>query len=1308
MEAMELSTPPRELRAPPLQGVLSRTISSASQVRWILPARIRSPSKTDLLLVGDTSVLLREFVTSRDEPYLAECLCKIDFKDQILGAKVISAPVESVPMLEQISRQTIENERYIIDGVPVTEGDPPQILVLSTSRSDIVFLYARQTADGSIRFVCAKRSVVTGLTDVDQVPLHFAVDPASRFLAIASGPSYLCICALRSIGQLKKQIALWSPVSTRSEFTPWTEQRFIQVDGSIIRMDFLHSQKDDTDRVILVLLVAKEGRTYLLLYRWNTRQPLTKARPMRSSGQMLSRQDSLPLMLIPCVASASFLLVTDTELALHTRTDHAEVKRTAYAFSDPNAFKGSRRVKRWTHWGRPRRMTSWHEKEDEIILVREDGYLATYIIDLKSDVKVTFNYSPGNLNFCVDTAVCFLPAPLRIHGGDIMVAGGSLVEGGVFHLAATKGPQRIQTLSNCAPINDLLVLPTSTSSRGDLRPRVFLCNGNRQGRGVLTEVFHGIEAEAGWTIEHPDAASILRTWTLEAKHENALLILTTHPMETSLMKLGLRETELEYVDDTAFPGIDLESPTFAATTIEHDALLQVTTVSLNVVSLRQQFLPIARMFHSSPLCADIAAGSNIVVICFPDGERYKMSFCKVQGEETGEPRITDGGAEYSMKARPTCITATGFANGVVVAIATEDGELSLHIITPEGRLQLVFETSLSIHHASLASTTIGTVCLLTKPGSRIGLLLCGTRNGYLLKIPLLAKTKQEGLTIESRDVAVAQLSKATVTVMADDYMTQGDTVESAFVIYGSMVEQISVNANEAGADHTQCHIMLCDRKRPSQPGQFVNSLCRVPRMASDNGDDVAGLLLYTTPTTIIFASMVGQPRSIGRQIDVSGVAKRATYSGYLKKVVVGVDPRSRKTHAAEKKIAGSKSLGPRQPLLCFVSIDDTESGMLTIDPTQNVIIGEVGESISCMCHYSPTDGKHHFQMVVIALRSAARLESGLCRYSSRVVCVSDKHVQNGKAGSKTVMRLPGKNVTAMCPTGMSGILIASSTELLLHNLDVGTKTWGTKTRHKLPSVAKEIRVQGSLVYIATQQHSIYILKLVDNVLSRHGADTRVRISSNVVPLDRYRTVMLDKVSNGTQITGVTEGSMNLHASFETTVVHDIDHIEHMVEEERCSPSLHTSGRDTFVASAADGTIYGFAVLENDEWLLCHFLEALYSPHRKYSVKLLPGTRDIERWLSQEKPRLGYNWTAVDGDQLALMLEPGAYSLRGRLGCVVKVEDESGDGEVQDKVQQTRDELTILKGLAGKVLGRVDQDDPVGSVLIWIRALLRQL
>ena len=151
-------------------------MSPSPTVRWILPARIRTKSQNDVVFVGENFVQLREALpTGR----LADVTAKVELGARILAAKVISARLEVVPVVEQILNQAREDERerYVIDGEEIDDETPPQLVVLSLATNKLVFLFAKDIALGKTRFIYANKEFLRSVSLAERFGSHIAVDP---------------------------------------------------------------------------------------------------------------------------------------------------------------------------------------------------------------------------------------------------------------------------------------------------------------------------------------------------------------------------------------------------------------------------------------------------------------------------------------------------------------------------------------------------------------------------------------------------------------------------------------------------------------------------------------------------------------------------------------------------------------------------------------------------------------------------------------------------------------------------------------------------------------------------------------------------------------------------------------------------------------------------------------------------------------------------------------------------------------------------------------------------------------------------
>lgn len=215
-------------------GLLSLTLAPSPAIRWILPARIRNSRSNDVVFVGNTFIQLRQFYT-QGRLRLSEAIGRLDLDTQILGAKVISAKVEVIPAVDAILDQEYDEVRYMIGGKRCPHDHPPQILVITTTSNELVYVYARDLNDGkNIAFIYAKKTLPRNVINSERYSRHIAIDPeyvqliysrcvilttrSCKIMAVGSH-STITVFSVKEVDQLKSSIDAWRP-DISSSFQP--------------------------------------------------------------------------------------------------------------------------------------------------------------------------------------------------------------------------------------------------------------------------------------------------------------------------------------------------------------------------------------------------------------------------------------------------------------------------------------------------------------------------------------------------------------------------------------------------------------------------------------------------------------------------------------------------------------------------------------------------------------------------------------------------------------------------------------------------------------------------------------------------------------------------------------------------------------------------------------------------------------------------------------------------------------------------------------------------------------------------------
>lgn len=508
---------------------------------------------------------------------------------------------------------------------------------------------------------------------------------------------------------------------------------------------------------------------------------------------------------------------------------------------------------------------------------------------------------------------------------------------------------------------------------------------------------------------------------------------------------------------------------------------------------------------------------------------------------------------------------------------------------------------------------------------------------------------------------------------------------SALVLCQSDVRRVTRHPNSALMDYTVSGVWITDRTDPSSE-PLVNALHRIPRLATP-ASDPGGLLVCATGDVLLFCSMVAQDQGIVRKVPIDGDPRHMQFSQYLNKFVVAFE-REYHVHSRDdsdpKSHGGGRkgSLEPRKVTQIGLQLTDP----VWTDPKASrasvIVAQDTNERINALINWAPTDGINHYEWIVLALEHKV---PGLPQRSGRVVCVNAKSLSKGSYENmqKLAFRSPDKPVTAICAYKMSSLLIAAGREIHLHNLDFATRKWKTFSKHALPSPAKAISCQGSIIFVATSQHSLYVLVEQDGKLSQHQSDSEARCSVDVLGFRGDSAVFSAWNDSGTDLIafdGFNKVNHRPFPLFHASLPLMINHI--CLDPESNVPS---STRGRFYGSASDGTLFHFTLLKPHEWKLLHFLEQMSYMERK-TVKPVPiKKRGVNNEELIIKPALlKLKDMHVRGDRLLMMIEPGPYHL----------------GSILNEPQR----LETFHALVKEVLG--ETQNPIEAATVWMRRLLR--
>ena len=476
---------------------------------------------------------------------------------------------------------------------------------------------------------------------------------------------------------------------------------------------------------------------------------------MSSSGRPL-REDRFPLMLIPSTRPYSFVAVMETGLSYYEDVHTMDFKRINCRF-----MKNIAGPLKWVQWAKPRRHNRYLQKRDDLVIVREDGLLQYFQIEKSSNTKFNMNNTVGHLGIHVDTALCMLAGPPG-KGGDIIIAGGDLADGGVFHVPARGVPQQTQNICNLAPVHDMIIGPrecdsiVTTPTRLEASDRLFICGGRSEDRGYVSEIRHGMEAQLGWAVPYAESSDILRIWTLEVYWQKSLLLVSTHPTTTNALSFDLETQEIEMMNSKGLPGLDFDNPTFVAALINGRHIVQVTTTGIYLMT-QGVGTEIKNCGHKKFDCAqaDIFEQHDTVAIARQISGGFEIGLVSFTTTTEQTLDINPAPGAITLREWPVSMCCKDLGGARVVILATSNNKILAYLVMSDMTLQLAFEKAVSDFCPNIEDASIASLIALGHRDSGIMLLLCGLRNGVLMCLEVRTDQSDNlGVYHSSRDPSI--------------------------------------------------------------------------------------------------------------------------------------------------------------------------------------------------------------------------------------------------------------------------------------------------------------------------------------------------------------------------------------------------------------------------------------------------------------------------------------------------------------------------------------------------------------------------
>lgn len=494
-------------------------------------------------------------------------------------------------------------------------------------------------------------------------------------------------------------------------------------------MEFLYPRTFSDEKIILLLIVARDGHTFAEIYEWNEKDPASLHNPSKSSFK-LHKEDRLPSTIVPLTKESSFLVISSASMAVYPPSGPQDQTRYGPIVPDGDAIK---EVSLWTRWTRPARNWLYSQQKDGIYLAREDGWI--HLLEFGNEGRLESETTLGQVHIHVDTGFAFLD--MGHEGGDFILASGNLSDGGLFEVEARCPPRCIQQFLNWAPVVDAVMVP---DIKGDLEvdvphKRLFVSSPSSS-NGAIHELRYGIEAQLGTTTPLEQFLSIREMWAMIDEVNNEIYVLLSDPLSTLLlsMKPSLEEgiTAL-HEEDTGF---DNSAQTLSTGCTPEGVLIQVTENATHLFVPGKPSLN-TRIPHSpNSTIAAVSVDGPMSAVVTVTRHQNRLGLCFSQLVVTEVEARLDSGPLLEIDKEPVCLSLNSFkatGGATILFMGTADGQVVLFRVD-NGVIFHVSDHTLSINQGQDISNAVESLAVIQDSweGSSYTFLLCGLRSGILV------------------------------------------------------------------------------------------------------------------------------------------------------------------------------------------------------------------------------------------------------------------------------------------------------------------------------------------------------------------------------------------------------------------------------------------------------------------------------------------------------------------------------------------------------------------------------------------------
>ncbi|KAL7773991.1 hypothetical protein CFE70_003960 [Pyrenophora teres f. teres 0-1] len=788
---------PKTTTQVPEYGILSQTVISTPLNKLILPANIRHKDLTDIVMVGEDAIHLKEI---HDYGHIRHVASKTDFSGgHILAAKVFGDP-RKIPKSKGAGF-ALSKDQVKMRPRRSTTGEednllPPEVVVLTLSNRTLMFLWARQMHTAAARFCHKTIRLPAGSSRLDRLGSFLAIDPKFRAIAVAAHQG-------RFILYKTKSMERWRRESTDSNetTTPIDDERIISLEGQIMHMDFLSSGAQDEFHVILLFVVVVDGKTKLTCFDWDCRQDLSKV-TARTERHL--------------VQDARTLVPIDDNIL------------------NPLLPGDSKSLPQWTAWDKAPRNPEY--QKEAFYIAREDGRIMYVVRGPANTVEVD---EAGEWSYRIDTAFACLSvdnSETSQQYPDVLVAGGAGNDGLLCKIGSwpaeysyavqypgTNQFSYVESIPNWTPLTDLAVTQLSSPRASDERQRssIFVANGNSP-HGEISELRHGTLVIRVVRTEPESRADLSGAWD-QGSWDKFQTPSDDDPLEDDVMR---------------------DEETISACTWSDQISIQITRQEARTLVRPTLRLSHSLEFDTSLLLAASRAGCPFVAIAFREGGVTFLEVIPISRTGTFDKANSFG---HKLAYDPTCIEILEIGGFQYVFVSTFDSKILLFKHC-RGKTSRVTELNEDAWHENSGDSQklCESAAVLSCNGR--DMLVCGMRHGFLWSSDL--EVGEDGLTSSSSWTCI-QMGATSAKV------TRSETdASAAFVSCGSDFCRVRCSA-DGSSDLQLESIWFTDRAHPEYNQSPVSAMYQLPFMQTLDviGQNLGGFLFAVAGDRLLFSQL---------------------------------------------------------------------------------------------------------------------------------------------------------------------------------------------------------------------------------------------------------------------------------------------------------------------------------------------------------------------------------------------------------------------------------------------------------------------